>query len=205
MDNKVIIMSEVEIWKPAKGFEEGYEVSSLGRVRSLTRMINCNNRYYVHKTGVIRKPYYNKVNGYMTLFLRRDKRSVQVYVHRIVAETFLPNPDNLPEVNHKDENKTNNAVSNLEWCSRIYNKQYGTGDKRRRDSARAHKIGKCYPKYVAQYSLDGELLAIHESSEEAARAIGKPLSGGNIRICARGEKGVKKSLGYVWKYVDGPE
>ena len=90
-----------EIWKPIEGFE-GYEVSSAGRVRSVDRIIKCANRFFVHKKGGIRKPYRNPINGYMTICLRRDNKSWPKYVHRLVATAFLPNPERLREVNHKD-------------------------------------------------------------------------------------------------------
>lgn len=124
-------MSELdEIWKPVVGYEGLYEVSSLGRVRSLDRDSVFANK----KTGVIRRthrgrlltPVYDGRGLYKHVNLRKNGVAVSRNVHRLVAIAFVPNPNNLPEVNHIDEDKTNNAASNLEWCDHLYNNRYGT-------------------------------------------------------------------------------
>lgn len=106
-----------EIWKPIQ--YEGYEVSNLGRVKSYK---------YDKVNGKIMKPYLD-TKGYLQIDLSLDgrKRSNRVHlvVHRLVAQAFIPNPDNLPQVNHIDEDKTNNCVNNLEWCTNEYNCNYG--------------------------------------------------------------------------------
>lgn len=86
----------------------------------------------INRKGVVLKPYDNGY-GYLIVDLRKGKSKKHIRVHRIVAEAFIKNPDNLPEVNHKDENKHNNSVRNLEWCTSSYNKQYGNGRKARSD------------------------------------------------------------------------
>lgn len=111
-----------EIWKPIQ--YEGYEISNLGRVKS----------YKVDKiNGRIMKPS-KCTKGYLQLDLRLDGRKsenrVHLAIHRLVAEAFIPNPENLPQVNHKDENKENNRVDNLEWCTNEYNARYGTKSER---------------------------------------------------------------------------
>lgn len=103
-----------EIWKDIEGYEGCYQVSNLGRVKSL--------KFGKEK---ILTPTINS-RGYYHTCLRKDGRSDTVYIHRIVAKAFLPNPDNLPLINHKDEDKTNNRVDNLEWCSVYYNLHYGS-------------------------------------------------------------------------------
>lgn len=123
----------MEEWRSIKGFEGYYEVSNLGRVRSLDRYVTCNNGVNVYnrfKKGVILKTGV-KGGGYLFVGLHKDGcKTIEPSVHRLVAEAFIPNPENLPEVNHKDENKTNNSVDNLEWCTRAYNTNYGTRGER---------------------------------------------------------------------------
>lgn len=115
----------IEEWRPIEGYEELYEVSSYGRVRSL-------DRYVVDSLGH-RKFYKSKVlspakdtDGYLKVGLSYNGKCKKCLVHRLAAQAFIPNLDNLPEVNHKDEDKTNNRVDNLEWCTTKYNVNYGT-------------------------------------------------------------------------------
>ena len=111
-----------EIWKPVVGYEGYYEVSNLGRVRSIDKYVNtkcCSKRF---RNGRILKGI--KHNEYMWVSLSKDNVKSKKRVHRLVAEAFLPNPQNLPYINHKDENKTNNISVNLEWCTPAYNTIY---------------------------------------------------------------------------------
>ena len=103
-----------EIWKPVVGFETTHQVSNLGRVKSLPRK-------YVKKEKIIKQTI---TRGYCTFSLNKDAVQVGKLVHRLVAEAFIPNPENKPEVNHKDLDKTNNKASNLEWCTKIENMQH---------------------------------------------------------------------------------
>ena len=107
-----------EVWKSVVGFEDSYEVSNYGRVRSLPRG---------RTKGQILKPYLNRY-GYHVISIRKESggKTYCLKVHRIVASAFIENPDNLPYINHKDENKINNAVDNLEWCTPYYNTHYGS-------------------------------------------------------------------------------
>lgn len=113
-----------EVWKPAPGFEQDYEVSNRGRICS-------------HRKGHTRllKPILEKWNGYFTVSLFDAKGKMhKVKVHRLVALAFIPNPHGYPCVNHKDEDKTNNHTDNLEWCSKAYNTTYGTSRQRARET-----------------------------------------------------------------------
>ena len=101
-----------EIWKPIEGYEGLYEISSYGRVKSLRR-------------NIILIPK-KELTGYLRCNLYLNKNMKTVSIHRLVAQAFIPNPDNLPQVNHKDEDKSNNRVDNLEWCTVKYNNDYGT-------------------------------------------------------------------------------
>ena len=113
-----------EEWRPINGFEGYYEVSNLGRIRSLDRWMKIGAVWQLKK-GIIRKPKLN-ASGYYTVDLSVNKNRKHLLVHRAVASAFIPNPHNYAEVNHKDECKTNNVYTNLEWCTHAYNNNYGT-------------------------------------------------------------------------------
>lgn len=120
----------MEEWKSIPGYEGLYEVSSYGRVRSLEiSYVRKDGRMY-HKPEIILSPK-NNGKGYFTVCLYKNKTHKYYLIHRLVALTFIPNPDNLPCVNHKDEDKTNNRVDNLEWCTVKYNSNYKGVLKRR--------------------------------------------------------------------------
>ena len=125
-----IMIDIIEEWRPVVGYEGLYEVSNIGRVRSLDRYVKGKGKsYFLHKGRVLSPGI--KTEGYLIVRLQRR----MFYVHRLVTEAFLPNPDNLPEVNHKDEDKTNNRVENLEWCDHKYNMNYGTRNIRAKETA----------------------------------------------------------------------
>lgn len=178
----------IEIWHPIIGYEDSYLISSWGNVKSLN---------YNH-TGKLKDRIPSKdKDGYLFIALHKDGISKNFRIHRLVAEAFIPNPNNLPQVNHKSENKTENFVWNLEWCDDWYNNHYGTRLER---VARANKNNPKKSKRVAQYTLDGVLVAIYPSAKEAARQTG--YSQGNISGCCRGDYGFKTPYGYIWKYLD---
>ena len=150
MNEFEIIANEIdgEIWKDITGYETYYQVSNLGRIRSLR-----NNRHTLLKNPIIRKPYVDK-KGYLYVNLRKDTIEKRYAVHRIVAQEFIPNPMNYPEVNHKDENPSNPNVKNLEWCTKVYNVNYGTAIERSRRKRM---------KKVSQYTLDEKLIGVYSS------------------------------------------
>ena len=120
----------IEEWRPVVGYEGLYEVSNTGRVRSVDRYVKtCYGSYRLHKGKVLSPGI--RPDGYLVVSLQYR----MFRVHRIVAEAFLPNPDNLPQVNHKDEDKSNNRVDNLEWCTAKYNNNYGTARIRAKETA----------------------------------------------------------------------
>ncbi len=108
-----------EIWKDIQGYEGLYQVSNLGRVKSVNRILTQGNRQ-IFKRSIILKPRIEK-HGYLRVTLYKNKIPLQLLVHRLVASVFISNPNNLPQVNHKDKNKQNNCIDNLEWCSSLYN------------------------------------------------------------------------------------
>lgn len=117
-----------EVWKNIPNYENLYQVSNFGNVRSLNHIRKNGTNKYLQK-GRILKP--QKTSNYLFVRLSKNGESKQYLVHRLVAEVFILNEFNYKEVNHKDENKYNNNVSNLEWCSHKYNINYGSGNKRR--------------------------------------------------------------------------
>ena len=196
---------ENEIWRPVKNYETYYEVSSYGRVRSVDRIVTYSNgRKHLHK-GKIIKPA-KVCDGYLQIQLWKSGKVKQVLIHRLVAQAFLPNPDNLPQVNHKDENKTNNRVflnkdgsvelkkSNLEWCDGKYNVNYGTAIKRMREKKlNSPKLSKP----VLQIDLEtNQIIAEYPSVAEALRQLN--ISQGHISECCRGER--KTYKGFKWCY-----
>ena len=127
-----------EEWRDIKGYEGIYQVSNLGRVKSLSHLVvRCNNSNYITKERILRPGVKKDKRMMVVLCVRGVKKSVSI--HRLVAQAFIPNPDNLPEINHKDENPQNNTVTNLEWCTGYYNKHYGTALERMRNSLKGRK------------------------------------------------------------------
>ena len=120
----------MEKWKPIAGYEGLYEVSNLGNVRSLDRVIRAKHNSTALRKGRILTPFYEEKKGYYQVALSKDGKEKKQRVHRLVAVAFLDNPFNYTDINHKDEIKTNNNVNNLEWCSREYNNNYGTKPQR---------------------------------------------------------------------------
>lgn len=123
----------MEEWKDIKGYEGIYQVSSYGRVRSLDRIVERKGKgdFFI-KGRVLTQS--DDTNGYMKVSLTKHDQKRTFKVHRLVAIHFLDNPNNLPCVNHKDENKLNNNVDNLEWCTKAYNNSYGTKAKRQSET-----------------------------------------------------------------------
>ena len=152
-----------EVWKDVPGYEGYYQVSNLGRVKSLQT------RKYSHikkcPIVVIRemilKPYPN-TKQYLLVDLIKDGTRNTQKVHRLVAKAFIPNENKYPQVNHKDENKQNNCVENLEWCTNQYNSTYGTGKSR---------MAQKQMKKVIQISVSGEIVNKWNSIKEAAEDL----------------------------------
>ena len=116
-----------EIWKDIPNFEGYYQASNLGRIRSVTRKAKVKILHNDFRTikGQLISPAITK-DGYLKVSLSKNHKRYYFKVHRLIAQTFIPNPHNYPVINHKDENKQNNCVNNLEWCSIKYNCNYGS-------------------------------------------------------------------------------
>ena len=176
----------IEEWRDIAGFEGYYQVSNLGRVRSLDRT-------YVDATGALRH-YKGKLltptdagNGYRNVMLQANGKRATPRLCRVVAIAFVPNPDGLPQVNHKDENKANDIAENLEWCTASYNANYGTANARR--SLRLSKP-------VLQYDLEMNFISEWEKIRDAERELG--IDNSHITRCCRGK--LNQTGGFVWRY-----
>lgn len=164
-----------EIWKDIAGYEKMYQVSNLGRVRSLDRYSWNGYKYWLQK-GKILKPCQQK-SGYLNVDLSNGhSKSHKDRVHRLVAQAFISNPNNYPQVNHKDEDKSNNKVENLEWCTAKYNLNYGHHNKKAANTRMkndfekiAIRNGRMVSKPVIQLTLDGKIIKYYNSQSEAAR------------------------------------
>lgn len=175
----------MEQWKDIKGFEGLYQVSNEGRVKSLG---NDKSR----KEKILKGR--NNGKGYLVVCLWKDGKRVWKLIHRLVAETFLPNPNNYKEVNHKDECKTNNSVDNLEWCDRSYNINYGTrnqkvAEKQINDPTKSKRVDQID-------AVTGEVIRQWTSARECGR---NGFDQGTVSACARGL--YKQYKGYIWKYA----
>ena len=169
-----------EIWKDIDGFVGKYQVSNYGNVRRVGKRIL--------------KPQ-KRNHGYISVWLYDGHNNpIQASVHRLVAIAFLDNPNGLSEVNHLDENKQNNRVDNLAWCSHKSNSSYGTRGER---IGNANTNGK-RSKPIAQYSLSGELICVYPSLQEANR---NGYAAANIWKCANGNSRYSHAYGYIWKFV----
>lgn len=167
----------MENWKDIEGYPN-YQVSNLGRVKSLG-----NNK--TRKEKILKSGKNNK--GYLKVILYKEGKIKNYRVHRLVAQAFLDNPNNLSEVNHKDEDKTNNRVENLEWCTHQYNNNYGTHNE---------KVVKTLSIPILQFSLDGEFIKKWDSATQVERELGFYQS--SITKCCKGKQ--KTCGGYKWYY-----
>lgn len=175
----------MEEWKDIEGYEGMYMISSLGRVMSYFKL------HAVPESDGILKHSKNR-HGYLQIYLTKNSKSKYFAVHRLVAKAFIPNPHNLPFVNHLNEIKDDNRVCNLEWCDAKYNTNYGTSIQSRA-SLQKNRHGS---KPVEQYSLNGEYLTTFPSIMEATRVTGIPPRA----ICATCRGYQHSAFGYKWKY-----
>ena len=175
-------MENKEIWKDIEGFEGKYQISNMGRVKSLERIDNNNHPV---KEKIMKSV--KDSGGYLQVKLYKDGKYKSYLIHRLVASAFIPNPNNFFEVNHIDENKTDNRVDNLEWCDSKYNMNYGTRTKRASASCR---------KTILQFTKDGKLVRKWDSATQVERELGFHNSG--ICMCCKGKQ--KTCGGYRWKY-----
>ena len=153
----------IEEWRSVDGYEGCYEVSSHGRVRSVIRQILSGNHYQTANGKMLKL---KELGGYFVIGLKKHNVASTKSVHRLVAAAFIPNPNNLPQINHKDENPLNNHVDNLEWCSPKYNANYGTRNQRLSLALRAKA------RKVVQVDTNGNDVRIFDSVKDAAQYFG---------------------------------
>ena len=165
-------MAKLEIWKDIKGYEGLYQVSNLGKVKSLKK------HQKILKLS-------DNGRGYMFVGLSKNNKRKNKNVHRLVAETFISNYDNLLQVNHKDGNKNNNSVDNLEWVTQKQNLQH----------ARENKL-LIREKPIEQYDKNGKFLKIWESGVQIKRKL--KINNSDVAQVCNGKR--KSAGGYIWKY-----
>ena len=176
-----------EEWRDVVGYEGLYQVSSEGRVKSLERTCNAKGGSKRTVKERILKPGLDK-DGYLMIGLWAGGKRKMLKIHRLVCQAFHENPENKSEVNHVNEDKTDNKAVNLEWCTRRDNCNHGS---------RNERAAKALGKPIAQYTRDGELVKVWPSTMEVQRQTG--FSQGNISEVANGKR--KTAHGFIWEYV----
>lgn len=166
----------MEKWKDIEGYEGLYQISNLGRVKSLGNGKSNNSKEKILKCGKSKQ-------GYIFVSLSKKGKKKNYLIHRLVAQAFIDNPDNLPEVNHINEDKTNNCVDNLEYCNRTYNINYGT---------RTEKT----QKPILQFTKEGKFVKKWDGIREVERELG--FSHSHISKCCKGK--CKSVGGFKWCY-----
>lgn len=171
-----------KLWKEIPDTDGKYLISTDGEVMAISRRVKFGNVFRWTKTNI--RTARKKENGYLELEILGKHH----YIHRLVAEAFIPNPDNLPCINHKDENKENNSVENLEWCDYSYNANYGTRTKR----AKEKQFG---DRFVVINLDTGE---VYKTPKDASRATG--IHNDSISRVCKGK--TKTAGGYRWRYLN---
>ncbi len=176
-----------EEFKQIVGYEGLYEVSNIGNVKSCSRLVKCGKGFKVIKEHLVAQKDDNR--GYLTVNLWKNNKLAHHKVHRLVASAFIPNPNNYRDVNHKDENKYNNSVENLEWLSHKDNLNFGTRNKRANNTR---------SKAVQQIDkITNETLATYKNAYIAENQTG--IKECSISECCRNKR--KSAGGYKWQFV----
>ena len=183
----------MEIWRDINGYEGYYQVSNIGKVRSISRKVTRKDGSLISKKGRVLK--YKYVDGYKRVRLYKNGETLNAAVHRLVALSFIRNTNGCPMVNHKDENRLNNSVDNLEWCAQSYNLSYGTTQKRRINTYLKTINNRAIP--IRQYNMRGDFIKEYPSIGDAAMRTGIKYS--NIYAA---DKIGRHSGGFQWRRID---
>lgn len=184
----------IEIWKDIAGYEELYQVSNLGRIKSKERYVNKSHGNRMVRERIMRA---NSCSSYKSISLSKDGLMKRFTIHRLVANHFIPNINEFPIVNHIDGNKFNNESTNLEWCSASDNQKhaYNTHLRVPPNLGKSGEVNRL-SKAISQYDINGNLVGKFLSTREANRNTG--VNQGSIASCARGER--KSAGGFIWQY-----
>lgn len=185
----------MENWKAIAGYEGMYEVSDFGRVRSVDREVRRNDGITQVYSSKILKPRTNR--GYLSVALSKNGSPRFMAIHRLVGCAFIENPENKLEINHLDENPQNNCATNLVWCTRKENVNWGTCHQRSITHPNFIAATKRLSKRTAQLSLDGQLLKVWDSLRAISRETGYMPR--HIAKCCNGK--TKTRYGYRWSYI----
>ena len=177
-----------EVWEPVIGYENEYLISNLGRLKSLPRKGTC-------KQEKIIKLHKNH-KGYLVCNLTKNSKHSFKQIHRLVAETFIPNYYNLPQVNHKDGNKENNCINNLEWINNYDNMQHSIKTGLRDVNKIINNLKKVNMKKVNQYDLEGNFIKTWNSMTDIQNEL--HIFNQNISKVCQGKR--KQAGGFIWKY-----
>lgn len=187
-----------EIWKDIKGYEGLYQVSNMGNIRSSDRIVHVKHSHREYdelRKGKIVKGLPRR-HGYLAVFLYKDGKRRHESIHRLVAEAFCARREGDTDVNHKNEIKTDNRASNLEWCTHKENTNYGTSQERRLQTCRERRSRW---KAVKQFDLQGNFIAEYPSLAEMEKQTG--YSKGNVCNSIKGKHGQTHPYGFRWEYA----
>lgn len=184
-----------EIWKDIADTHGLYQVSNMGRIRAVPKRRLVRNGYTAYWPGQIIKPHLSN-SGYFCVHFYVEDKTISRYIHRLVAKAFIPNPFNLPQINHKNEDKLDNRISNLEWCDCKYNNNYGTHTERSSWSTRQCKTIR---HHVAMIS-DDVIISVFNSIQEASVATG--IDDSAITKVCYGRPKFYTAGGYVWRFIN---
>lgn len=183
-------MNNTEIWKDIEGYEGLYQVSNLGRVKSLPKQ---HGRRYWNNEFILKQNKSN--NGYVCVILQKNKIKYRKSIHRLVASAFIPNFENKPQINHKDGNKLNNCIDNLEWVTASENQIHS-----RKNGLQVSVSGENHhsSKIINQYDLDGNFIKQWKCIRKVCELFN--ISPNCMYRCLINKR--KEAGGYIWRYAD---